>query len=553
MTGLRAVCTPQPACGRCLRNKIAAVREILTLSARHIARSQASEATRVSQKRLKSGNKRGFYHVGSLNGLQAVFHASLDRYEKQIHACVKIRRFTMVSTLVRSRRFKRAAWGVCLMLSVAGAFGQDAGEVEFTRGVGFAQSAGQAPRTLGKGLALREGDRLTTADGASAIIKLADGTRMTLRPNSEMLLQQYQFKQSGENNSMVMQLLRGGLRAVTGLISKGSSNAAKIQTSTATIGIRGTDFDARICTADCGPEALRDGEKARPNAVLASAKVVAAQGELSAVDGTGQRRRLVDGGSVYPGDLVETGSATRAVLAFRDDSRVTLGAATRFRVDNFVFDDKNPGDGRFLVSLLRGSLRALTGLIGKANNRNVGFSTSTATVGIRGTGFDMDCTGACADEPGDADAGLTLFTWLGSIVVNQQGQSALQVLEAGQGLFITPTGIRPMTAPPPNVNPRPDEVQVPPKLFSSNNVDESQEGLFVLVRDGHIEIATAKEVLQLGKGESGFAGNDGVTARPVYIPRFLDFDKVVMPDSKNPNLVSLLRDSGIKASAKQCK
>src|SRR5690349_16749160 len=39
------------------------------------------------------------------------------------------------------------------------------GEVEFSRGVGFAQSPGEAPRTLGRGLQLKEGDRLTTSDG----------------------------------------------------------------------------------------------------------------------------------------------------------------------------------------------------------------------------------------------------------------------------------------------------------------------------------------------------------------------------------------------------
>jgi hypothetical protein len=458
------------------------------------------------------------------------------------------------------------ALGLWLSLCVTQAWSQDAGEVEFARGVGFAQSAGQVPRALGKGLILHEGDRLTTSDGASAIIKLADGTRMTVRPNSEMVLQQYRFKENADNNSMVMSLLRGGLRAVTGLISKGSANAAKIQTNTATIGIRGTDFDARVCTTDCGAEAVQSGEKARPNAVQASAKVVAAVGEVSAVDGAGQRRRLVDGGSVYPGDLVETGNGTRAVLAFRDDSRVTIGAATRFRVDNFVFDDKNPADGRFLVSLLRGTVRALTGLIAKANTRNVGISTATATIGIRGTGVDVSCSGPCETQPppgppgtqpppGGPESGLTLFTWLGSIVVNQQGQSALQVLEAGQGLVITPSGIRPISTPPPNPNPRPDTVQVPPKLFTSNTVDENKEGLYVLVRDGHIEIATAKEVLQLGRGESGFAGQDGVTARPVFVPRFMDFDKVTMPTSKNPNLVSLLGDSGIKSAstAKRCQ
>lgn len=452
----------------------------------------------------------------------------------------------------RTSRLAPILAGIGLLLA-SGVQAQQAGEVEFSRGVGFAQSPGQAPRTLGKGLPLREGDRLTTSEGGSAIIKLEDGTRMTVRPNSELVVQQYQFRENAPDNSMLMQLVRGGFRAVTGLIAKGSPNAARVQTNTATIGIRGTDFDARICTRDCGAESARIPETARPNAVQASAKIVTAQGEVNAVDAAGQRRRLVDGGSVYPGDLVETARGTQAVLAFRDDSRVTLGAQTRFRVDNFVYDEKNAGEGRFLVSVLRGSVRALTGLIAKANNRNVGFSTSTATIGIRGTGVDIDCTGACAGEEGGTDTGLTLWTWLGSITVTPQGTTALQVLQAGQGLFISPTGILPLAQPPGGFNtPRPDGINVPPKLFSSDRVADTEEGLFVFVRDGHIEVATAGEVLHLGKGEAGFAGNNGTTGRPDFIPKFIDFDKLPLPTSKNPLLLSVLGDAGIKPG-NQCK
>jgi hypothetical protein len=375
---------------------------------------------------------------------------------------------------------------------------------------------------------------------------------MTVRPNSELVVQQYQFKENAPDNGMLMQLVRGGFRAVTGLIAKGSPNAARVQTNTATIGIRGTDFDARICTRDCAAESAKVAETARPNAVQASAKVVTAQGEVNAVDTAGQRRRLVDGGSIFPGDLVETARGTQAVLAFRDDSRVTLGQSTKFRVDNFVYDEKNAGDGRFLVSVLRGSVRALTGLIAKANTRNVGFSTATATIGVRGTGLDIECFGACAgEESTDPDTGLTLWTWLGSIVVNQTGQTALQVLQAGQGLFISPTAIRPVTVQPNLTSPRPDGVNVPPKLFSHDNVPDSQEGLFVFVRDGHIEVVSNGESLHLGKGEAGFAGQGG-TGRPDHIPKFLDFDTLPMPTSKNPFLLSMLGEQGIKAG-KQCK
>ncbi|MEO5671860.1 MAG: FecR family protein [Ramlibacter sp.] len=458
----------------------------------------------------------------------------------------------MVAPKNRNLSLARAMLGAFLLAAAGAGSAQSAGEVEFSRGVGFAQTPGQTPRTLGKGLALREGDRLTTSDGASAVIKLEDGTRMTVRPNSELVLQQYQFRENAPDNSMLMQLVRGGFRAVTGLIAKNSPSAARVQTNTATIGIRGTDFDARVCARECGSESAQVVASARPNAVLASAKVVSSRGEINAVDGTGQKRRLVDGGSIYPGDLVETGAGTQAVLAFRDESKITLGSATRFRVDNFVYDEKNAGDGRFLVSLLRGSVRALTGLIAKSNTRNVGFSTATATIGIRGTGFDVTCTGACAGEPGDASSGLTLFTWLGAIVVTPTGQTALEALLAGQGLLITPNGVQKINNAPQFEGPRPDGVNVPQKLFSGDNVAETEEGLFVFVRDGHIEILTAQDVLHLGKGEAGFAGLNGETKRPVNIPKFIEFDKVPLPNARNPLLVSVLAESGIQKN-NQCK
>lgn len=434
---------------------------------------------------------------------------------------------------------------VVAVMAATPAYAQSAGEVEFTRGVGFAQSAGQNARVLGKGLALKEGDRLTTAEGATAIIKMQDGTRMTVRPNSEMLIQQYQFKASAPaDNSMVMQLLKGGFRAITGLISKSSPDAARVVTKTATIGIRGTDFDARVCATDCRGESGKILERPRANTVQASAKLVSAQGDVYAVDAAGVRRRVVGGGSLYPGETLETGTGAWAVLAFRDDSRMTLGAATRFRVDSFVFDEQSPKEGRFLVSLLRGSMRALTGLIGKANNRNVGFVTATATIGIRGTGLDLDCS---------SEASCSFFTWLGTIEVTPAGQTALQVLESGQGLMVSPEGIRPLDAPVLENLPRPDGVPVDTRqLFSSAALEDGKEGLFVFVRDGHIEVTTDRETLHLGKGETGFADNDGSTLRPLSMPLFLEFDRTPMPDSKNPMLSTVMDEGGIRP-LNQCR
>ena len=443
-------------------------------------------------------------------------------------------------------RIATAVLGLLLWQAPSNIWAQSAGEVEFSRGAAVAQSPGKLPRTMGKGLSVVEGDRLTTADGAMAIVKLQDGTRLTLRPNSEMIMQTYRFDGTiKEDNSMIMQLLRGGFRAITGLISKGSPNSAKIQTSTATVGIRGTDFDVRLCGPECKAESAKVRDKAKPNAILASAKLVDAKGEISATDGQGQKRMVYDGASVYPGDTVQTGLGAKVILAFRDDSRLTLGANTQFKVDSFVYDQKSPTEGRFLVTLLQGSLRALTGLIGKANNRNVGFTTPTATIGIRGTGLDMDCA---------TPAACNFFTWLGTIEVKPNGETALQVLNAGEGLYVDKDGMHPISAPTLDDLPRPDTVPVNvQQLFSSGGVSPDDEGLFVYVRDGHIQITSSKEVLDLGRGETGFAGFDGRTGRPDDMPLFIQHDTVPMPNSLNPMLVNLLNDAAGGGSNNMCR
>ncbi len=459
-------------------------------------------------------------------------------------------RVVAISTLLACAWLANSAWA---QTPATPAATSAAGEVEFARGVGFAQTAGQTPRTLGKGLALQEGDRLTTAEGASAVIKLQDGTRMTVRPSSEMVLTQFKYKADAPDNGMVINMLRGGLRAITGLIAKSSPNAARIQTNTATIGIRGTDFDARICTRDCGNEASRVAQAAKPNAIQASAKVLSSRGDVAAVDTAGQRRRLVDGGSVYPGDVVETGQGTQAILAFRDESRITVGATSRFRIDNYVFDAKSAGEGRMLTSLLRGTVRALSGLIAKANNRNITYSTSTATIGIRGTDVLMRCTGLCADEAGSADDGLTVFTYTGKVEISKLTDfTSSFLLSAMEGLSINPQGTRPLSTEPVNDLTPPGSVPVPATLFGSEATSENQEGLFVFVRDGHIEMATGGQVLHLGRNEAGFAGNDGVVARPQDLPRFLEFDRTPLPNASNFNLVGLLGNTDTR-SARMCR
>jgi hypothetical protein len=111
-----------------------------------------------------------------------------------------------------------------------------------------------------------------------------------------------------------------------------------------------------------------------------------------------------------------------------------------------------------------------------------------------------------------------------------------------------------LSAPTLNELPRPDTVPVNmQQLFKTGDVSPDEEGLFVFVRDGHIQITSSKEVLDLGRGETGYAGYDGHSGRPATMPLFIQFDPVPMPNQPNPTLSTVLRESAASGSSNVCR
>jgi hypothetical protein len=109
------------------------------------------------------------------------------------------------------------------------------------------------------GLKVNVGDTVITGALGYARMEMTDGGEMVLRPDSRLKLEKYQFtKEKPADDNFVFSMLKGGLRTVTGLIGKrGNKDAYSAQTPTATIGIRGTQYDMRVCQANCG--SLADG------------------------------------------------------------------------------------------------------------------------------------------------------------------------------------------------------------------------------------------------------------------------------------------------------
>jgi hypothetical protein len=388
-----------------------------------------------------------------------------------------------------------------------------------------------------------EGDVLATSKDGYAQVKMNDGTQMTLRPESNLKIEAYKFNRDApQADNAIFRLLKGGFRTVTGLIGKrGNPDAYKLKAATATIGIRGTDFSTRLCNGnDC--QGAQPAQAQTPT-TKAVGRVMLVQGAMSAKDNNGNERKLTLGAPVYESDTLNTEAKSYAVVAFRDESRITLQESSAFYVEKFKYD-KAAAQESAVMRLLKGGVRVVTGLIGRVNHDNYRFGIAGATIGIRGTGFDAWCHGACASG-GNAGAtpdnpldGAGVYVWSGAVVLitpNGSFEVALQkaamiARDTGKPvpIVVIPKSILE------NGAPKPDSIPVDfDKEF--NDADASGAGLYVTVHNGKIILMLNGKELILGTGESGFA-NDRDLLKLSSMPSFLGgFDENSDPNpSANP-------------------
>lgn len=449
----------------------------------------------------------------------------------------------------------RTVLAMMLLSVVTPLFAAPAGQVEFAQGLASAQQRGQTPRFLNKGDALQEGDVLNTGAKGFAIIAFPDGGKITLRPNTTFAIDQ--FNAAAGQEAMAVRLIKGGLRAITGAIGKAKPDAVRINTATATVGIRGTSFDARICDADCAREE-RSGAKPKPPAAADTvvARVAVVAGSVSAVVGN-QSRVLVKGSALYSGESIRTERSSHVMIVFRDETRVTIASESEFRLENVRLTGEKADSGNFVVRLLKGTARTFTGLFAKRDARAFQFNATSSTIGIRGTGFDVrvaqECVAAkCADF-------VYAQLWDGSISLDAANQSLLiplnraAVFNALQNtvalLDQTPAFFTNETAP------RPDQVKLEEDYFAARDLTGTPAGLYVNVRDGHVVlIGRNNRAVDLGRAEAGFLADGSDTpARLTRVPLFLSNDPIPAPENFDERLLRLLETLGDSSGGLICE
>ena len=135
---------------------------------------------------------------------------------------------------------------------------------------------------------------------------------------------------------------------------------------------------------------------------------------------------LNPGDPVYRDELVRTGQDSTAKLIFLDSTNLAIGPTSRVTLDQFVYAGEVNGQ-KMTVNLAKGIFRFTTGTLDK---RAYTISTSTASIGVRGTVLDIAVTAR--------RTGVTLRE--GSAIVCARGGGCVELRQDGQTAQVKKVG-----------------------------------------------------------------------------------------------------------------
>jgi len=138
-----------------------------------------------------------------------------------------------------------------------------------------------------------------------------DGAEVHLKEDSVLKISEYVITAGyDKESSSILDLLRGGLRKITGSIGASSLANYQVQTGLATIGIRGTEYVIKLCKQDdCTQTVSRNDPGAKLHAVvLAGSITLTTDEEVQILMAMG-----------------EYGTATPEILIIEEEASVPVG------------------------------------------------------------------------------------------------------------------------------------------------------------------------------------------------------------------------------------
>lgn len=167
------------------------------------------------------------------------------------------------------------------------------------------------------------------------------------------------------------------------------------------------------------------GVLATPAAYAADAGYIARLVGTVKIDGIAAKQ----GSSFGVGATITTAEKSYAQLKFADGQHTFLKANTTLVIKNYAYDQQEPKKSASTLSLLKGGIRTVSGLIAKQNREAVRYETPTVTMGVRGTEFMLSIVN-----------GQLFIHVLSGAIGFTPPLAGLDVLEAGGYLAVSDLG-----------------------------------------------------------------------------------------------------------------
>jgi hypothetical protein len=116
-------------------------------------------------------------------------------------------------------------------------------------------------------------------------------------------------------------------------------------------------------------------------------KVSRLSGQATITSASNQTKELKRDDAVNVGDMISTAKDSQVMVRMKDNSSLLVRAESKIKIDAFQFENKPTDNAK--TSVVAGTLRAVSGQIGKGQPDNVKYEAGTATIGIRGTDIEL--------------------------------------------------------------------------------------------------------------------------------------------------------------------
>lgn len=160
--------------------------------------------------------------------------------------------------------------------------------------------------------------------------------------------------------------------------------------------------------------------------------VIAARGSLTATNDAGETRTLNRRSKFYANEILKTGTSSRAQLRFKDRALMTLRPETQLDIGEYHFGGKKDKTNRAFLKLVSGGFRTISGAIGRANKSAYRINTPVASIGIRGTDYEIVISLNGKVFAAVHDGGITLTNDLGDLDLGADSNYLYAEVSAGE-------------------------------------------------------------------------------------------------------------------------